>query len=716
MKNILTAMLVIATILLFSMPSKTLAGAGDTLVVHASGESLDKIINSDTTSGGFQKHKVYKLVTTDTTYLYLGPISVKSDITVIGVLGPNRRPPCIQPGILSDGSMPAILFILNGQGTKGVFKNFYIFELTTSNGWDWGKDFLITGDNIKLYLDNIIVDENRGEIVAFSGKNDDFFITNCKFRNGVYPSNWFSSNVLVNDYPTNNPADSIVMKYNTIFCINSRVAQAGWSAPTKYFEFDHNTVVYSFTGIFGLATALSAKVNNNIFFGVYAAGGNEKLWLPKVPPIISFAKIDSTTDITRTVEVRNNVYFQPKKITDFWKTWNDTAKAKDSIYLPVWMDAQTVNMFNDKTHWPRFIQSGNQVGVNPGFGTSILNVIDNSGGTKGVVGLLKYIELVKNNKITNEVWGYQPQTVTGNYWIPAWPLPEEASGDLAYSAELTAPDGRPYGDPYWFTFASTPGNFTVVSNGRSYVSTPSAGSSYPDPKGTKLTDGSFAPDSGQFKGANLAGDPAWVGYLPPSVQDVVIDLGKVLSVQQFMGDYLLDSGWGIFLHHVDVLVSTDNVTYTFLDSLRDSESKNSAPGAHKFYCTLSSPVNARYVKFRTSAPNAWVFVDEYQVLSPIVTSIRQEQSSVPTMFDLSQNYPNPFNPTTKIKFTILSEEFVSLKIYNVLGQEVTTLVSQQMRAGSYLVDFNASMLSSGVYFYRIEAGKFSATKKMLLLK
>ncbi|MBI5476104.1 MAG: T9SS type A sorting domain-containing protein [Ignavibacteriales bacterium] len=715
MKNILTTALVIAMVIFLSLPSKILAG-GDTLVVHASGESLDKVINSDTAAGGFQKHKVYKLVTTDTTYLYLGAISVKSDITVIGVIGKSGRLPCIQPGILSDGSMPAILFIMNGQGTKGVFKNFYIFELTTNNGWDWGKDFLLTGDNIKLYLDNIIVDENRGEIVAFSGKSDSFFITNCKFRNGVYPTNWFSSNVLVNDYPTNNPADSIVMKYNTVFCINSRVAQAGWSAPTKYFEFDHNTVVYSFTGIFGLAGALTAKITNNIFFGVYAAGGNEKLWLPKVPPIVSFSKIDSTTDLTRNVQLKNNVYFQPKKITDFWANWNKTAGAKDSIYIPVWMDAQTISMFNDKKHWPHFVQSGNLVGVDPGFGSSILNVIDNASGTPGVVGLLKYIELVKTNKITNEVWGYKPQTVTGNYWIPAWPLPEEASGDLAYSTELTAPDGKPYGDSYWFTIAPTPGNFTVVSNGRSYVSSPPGGSSYPDPNGTKLTDGSFAPDSGQFKGANLAGDPAWVGYLPPNVQNVVIDLGKVMPVQQFMGDYLLDSGWGIFLHHVDVSVSTDNATYTYLDSLRDSEPKNSAPSAHKFYCTLSNPVNARYVKFSTVAPNAWVFVEEYQVLSPVVTSIRQEPSPVPTMFDLSQNYPNPFNPSTKIKFNLPSEEFVSLKIYNVLGQEVTTLVNQQMKAGVYSFDVNASRLSSGVYFYRIEAGKFSATKKMLLMK
>jgi hypothetical protein len=100
----------------------------------------------------------------------------------------------------------------------------------------------------------------------------------------------------------------------------------------------------------------------------------------------------------------------------------------------------------------------------------------------------------------------------------------------------------------------------------------------------------------------------------------------------------------------------------------------------------------------------------------LATSVEDNELGIPTTFDLAQNYPNPFNPTTKIKFTIPSEEMVSLKIFNVLGQEVSTLVNQQMKAGSYSFEFNASKLSTGVYFYRIEAGSFNVTKKMLLIK
>jgi hypothetical protein len=84
---------------------------------------------------------------------------------------------------------------------------------------------------------------------------------------------------------------------------------------------------------------------------------------------------------------------------------------------------------------------------------------------------------------------------------------------------------------------------------------------------------------------------------------------------------------------------------------------------------------------------------------------------------LNQNYPNPFNPTTTISFTLAQDGFTTLKIYNVLGKEVATLVNGEMKAGvTNTVTFNASKLSSGVYFYQLDAGSFSETKKLMLLK
>jgi hypothetical protein len=99
-----------------------------------------------------------------------------------------------------------------------------------------------------------------------------------------------------------------------------------------------------------------------------------------------------------------------------------------------------------------------------------------------------------------------------------------------------------------------------------------------------------------------------------------------------------------------------------------------------------------------------------------LVGITQNNNQTPENFSLSQNYPNPFNPVTNIKFAIPSTGFVKLVVFDVLGREVASLVNEEMTAGNYTVDFDASSLSSGVYFYRIDAGNFTQTKKMLLVK
>lgn len=88
----------------------------------------------------------------------------------------------------------------------------------------------------------------------------------------------------------------------------------------------------------------------------------------------------------------------------------------------------------------------------------------------------------------------------------------------------------------------------------------------------------------------------------------------------------------------------------------------------------------------------------------------------PLKFELSQNYPNPFNPSTRIQFTIVNQQFVSLKVYNVLGNEVAVLINEEKSPGVYNLNFDASELSSGTYFYKLRAGNFTEVKKMLLLK
>ncbi|GBD86987.1 hypothetical protein BMS3Abin03_00912 [bacterium BMS3Abin03] len=98
-----------------------------------------------------------------------------------------------------------------------------------------------------------------------------------------------------------------------------------------------------------------------------------------------------------------------------------------------------------------------------------------------------------------------------------------------------------------------------------------------------------------------------------------------------------------------------------------------------------------------------------------LTSVQETNEQIHS-FSLSQNYPNPFNPTTTIAYKIPNENFVTLKIYNSLGEEIITLVNEVKQAGSYTVEFNGSSLPSGVYFYRLIAGNFVASKKMILIR
>ena len=83
---------------------------------------------------------------------------------------------------------------------------------------------------------------------------------------------------------------------------------------------------------------------------------------------------------------------------------------------------------------------------------------------------------------------------------------------------------------------------------------------------------------------------------------------------------------------------------------------------------------------------------------------------------LNQNYPNPFNPTTTISFSIPSSAFTSLKVYDILGNEVATLVNEEKQAGNYELQFDASNLSSGIYLYKLQVCSFVETKKMILIK
>jgi hypothetical protein len=100
----------------------------------------------------------------------------------------------------------------------------------------------------------------------------------------------------------------------------------------------------------------------------------------------------------------------------------------------------------------------------------------------------------------------------------------------------------------------------------------------------------------------------------------------------------------------------------------------------------------------------------------VITTVLENGKSLPTVVSLFQNYPNPFNPATTIQYSLPAKVFVTLRVYNILGQEIATPVNKEQEFGSYQVQFDGRDLSSGVYFYRLQAGDFVDTKKLLLLK
>ena len=147
--------------------------------------------------------------------------------------------------------------------------------------------------------------------------------------------------------------------------------------------------------------------------------------------------------------------------------------------------------------------------------------------------------------------------------------------------------------------------------------------------------------------------------------------------------------------------------------------------AFNVYKTLDSSIVGIYKKPASDIFYAATKYDIYEITSTsiksikhLVTSINDEESKMPIEFILHQNYPNPFNPTTTIKYQIPKSGLVQLKVYDILGREVATLVNEVQRAGGYSVQFavGSQELASGVYFYQLKAGGFVSTKKLLILK
>lgn len=219
-----------------------------------------------------------------------------------------------------------------------------------------------------------------------------------------------------------------------------------------------------------------------------------------------------------------------------------------------------------------------------------------------------------------------------------------------------------------------------------------------------------------------AGDPVADDWLFTPLVDVIT--GDSLIFWMLLGTPA-DSILGLNLtHYIDTMqvwVCSDQdpaVALVKLATIRSSDSDNVW---NKYSFDLSSfngqniCIAFRYY-MNTTADGLWCNIDNVFIGNHSAIGIQQIGNEVPRQFQLKQNYPNPFNPVTNIEFDIAKSSNVNLIIFNSLGQVVSTLVNQELKAGTYKYDFNASGLPSGSYFYRLTAGDYVKTNKMILVK
>jgi hypothetical protein len=122
------------------------------------------------------------------------------------------------------------------------------------------------------------------------------------------------------------------------------------------------------------------------------------------------------------------------------------------------------------------------------------------------------------------------------------------------------------------------------------------------------------------------------------------------------------------------------------------------------------------VKLTIYPVESWIISENKNIFDRIPIGSANINSDLPEKFSLSQNNPNPFNPSTKISFDIPKKTFTKLIVYNILGSIITTLVNELLQPGTYEVEWDAGNNPSGFYFYKLEAGDYTATKRMILIK
>ena len=501
MKKFLFSLAVIGlAVLCMSVETSAQVLTVDTLtIVPTPAGNLNVVINGDTLAGGARAHpnRVYRL-RRGTVYQVTEPMNINGPITIIANDSAGIRPPVLAPAILIDNSSIGTYFNLNGKGAKVFMRDLYMLAMRSDQAWlGWGCQALnVAADSVKLKLRNMVFD-GFGECIhqSYWLKTD---VQDCHFRNHMHTGSWFNGQPFMGGQPV--ALDTTLWFNNSFFATGSYAFNIRGYTPLARFE--HNTMVYSIVNPFLIRMATNLHIRNNIFYAQHAMANPDHIyggWFLNTPDTASSsmirirgndsvsywanlwwdatnnkpgvfsgpeALVDAAHNVTagmmdatkRVFVVKNNGWFDPQKLVDFRKAYNDTTTFYDSINVPVYRAAANPKMrvkrtlvaptyLNKYSTWTIDSLAGKlSSGINiekvpisgdPGFPANVNAHVDS---------VIWYVHSISTGNITeSRRWAFP----NNRLYPPTWPIPENLTYTNA-ALQTAGTDGLPLGDLNWF--------------------------------------------------------------------------------------------------------------------------------------------------------------------------------------------------------------------------------------------------------------------------
>jgi hypothetical protein len=653
---------------------------------------------------------------------------------------------------------PGNLFVLGGNLSMKNLEVTGYYEIVDTNRWNMQGSLIqipTSTSGVSITIDSCILSNTNGNHVRTDGVPSVIKITNSVFANMGYlgRSNLGAGKAV--DL-RNVTCDSLIMVNNTFVNWLDRIVRhypasgATNTGALNYFLFDHNTLVNgtSYHGMLSLGSVGSKVIiTNNFMLDPFIMGNDSD--------ISRQAEFIPSGELDKFGKARMNWIFSYPNTTTQWTVSNnyftisDSGQAFYNQFAAVgvtgegspltWhingrLGADSVNAFKKVTvilpkvpatqtqlaRWYRADNGGKKGKNTPGswpYGTATdpndydrwgyaklrdeLNCaypatssIYASGNDGFPVGDLNWFPTKKAQWLTSTPTGPGPASVVWNLTLPDSANPSTTVGNVV---------GQPISGSEFFvrSFTGTPNGPLGTGNMRWW---PSADGG--------VTGSSWGPETGEVATRYIQ-----LQVAPKSGYAFVVDsvsfwsCGGGTSGMRFNAYYSTDAAFASKTRANADTVTLPNSGSVTATTRYAYKVGTTVPNGKTFYFRIYP----WYTGAASTSKYVYTQLAEIKGSTTVATAVRDEDV-IPRSIELAQNYPNPFNPSTTLQFSLAKSGLVTLEVFNVLGQHVATLVHEQLSAGSYHVNFNASALSSGIYLYRLTAGDVVQTKKMVLMK